>query len=463
MAPDSAAALSVDQSPESSSLAGVRPDVVLVTCVKTKLSKPAAARDLYISPLFARQRTYAERTGAPWFILSAEHGLLAPGEWLSPYERFLADASTTYKQAWGRWVVARLSLLTGPLRDKVIEVHASEEYVSAIREHLHSSGSTVTEPLCGLTQGRRLAWYDQQSGSAQPRAQLEEPADVVEKYVAWMSDPSKAIPPASPEIRGLSGPGLYAWWVDEEGASELSTGLGLPLHEGLIYAGSAGATRWPSGKASGNTLAKRIGRMHLGNRRTISTLRRTLGAVLAEARGQAFVAEAELTAWMKQHLRVVARVVDDPDALGQLEIDVLARLDPPLNLRDMPPSPVRNRLRALRRHALKEKQMDPVESTDTEKLFARAMRDVYERARKEASYTATYFLRMIADLGPMETARRLLHSAKPSEGFTALWERGRLDLTVENVVLQSQFADLFTDDERDLARSRLAEYGCQPR
>jgi hypothetical protein len=45
-------------------------DVVLVGCVKTKLSHAAAARDLYISPLFRKQRAYAEGSGSPWFILS---------------------------------------------------------------------------------------------------------------------------------------------------------------------------------------------------------------------------------------------------------------------------------------------------------------------------------------------------------------------------------------------------------
>jgi hypothetical protein len=52
-------------------------DVVLVTCVKSKRSRPAAAKELYISPLFQKQRAYVEQTGLPWFILSAEHGLVA--------------------------------------------------------------------------------------------------------------------------------------------------------------------------------------------------------------------------------------------------------------------------------------------------------------------------------------------------------------------------------------------------
>ena len=38
-------------------------DLVLVACVKTKLDVPAAARDLYISSLFQKERGYAERRG----------------------------------------------------------------------------------------------------------------------------------------------------------------------------------------------------------------------------------------------------------------------------------------------------------------------------------------------------------------------------------------------------------------
>ena len=87
---------------------------------------------------------------------------------------------------------------------------------------------------------------------------------------------------------------------------------------------------------------------------------------------------------------------------------------------------------------------------------------MYERARVEAGYNATHFLGMLADLGPLATARRLLHSDKVSEGFVALWQRGRLDLTVENVVLRPEFVDLFTDEELDIARNRLAEYGYRP-
>jgi hypothetical protein len=104
---------------------------------------------------------------------------------------------------------------------------------------------------------------------------------------------------------------------------------------------------------------------------------------------------------------------------------------------------------------------DRESSADTEREFAQAMRDIYLRAKSEAGYNATYFLQMLSTDGPIRTARRLITSAQPSEGFTALWERRRLDLTVEAHVIQERFEPLFTEAEREAARQRLVQYGYQ--
>lgn len=87
------------------------------------------------------------------------------------------------------------------------------------------------------------------------------------------------------------------------------------------------------------------------------------------------------------------------------------------------------------------------------------MRDVYARAKREAGYNATAFLRMLTQQGGLVTAQTLLRNTGTSEGFTALWQKGRLDLTVEAVVLREEFAPLFTDEELDTARHRLTEFG----
>jgi hypothetical protein len=84
---------------------------------------------------------------------------------------------------------------------------------------------------------------------------------------------------------------------------------------------------------------------------------------------------------------------------------------------------------------------------------------VYRRAKAEAHYTATRFLGMVVDTGGLATARYLLRAEKVSAGYTALWERGRLDLTVEAMILDDRWGPLFTDEERAVAVSRLQQYG----
>jgi hypothetical protein len=63
-------------------------------------------------------------------------------------------------------------------------------------------------------------------------------------------------------------------------------------------------------------------------------------------------------------------------------------------------------------------------------------------------------LQMMERLGGIDTARRLL-TLPPSEGFGRLALMGRLDLTVETLILEPRWSDVFTDDERRTAKRRL--------
>lgn len=332
-----------------------QPDLVLITCVKQKLDVPAAARDLYVSTLFKKERAYAEKSGAPWFILSAEHGLVAPDDWLAPYERYLPDTPKSFRDAWGAWVAERLELLTGPLHGRVIEVHAGQAYVAALLQPLTSKGAVIAEPLAGLSMGQRLQWYDQAAAGAvsdDSRTSGSPTHPSTEEIRRRLSNRLEAVTPQGLLEKGpdgLRGPGLYSWWVDDDGAAELSLGLGIPMVPGLIYAGLAGATRWPSGRRSTNTLWSRLTGMHLGGRHEFSTFRRSIGSILAAARCEKEIDEAALTTWMHANLTVVAVLFSDADSLGRLEGDVLSELDPPLNLKGMTASPIRQRISALRR------------------------------------------------------------------------------------------------------------------
>lgn len=320
-------------------------DLLLVTCVKTKQRRPSAAKDLYTSPLFRKQRAYAETGHAPWFILSAEHGLVAPDDWLAPYERYLPDTPASYREAWAAWVAERLQMLTGPMTGKVIEVHAGADYLDVLRPVLEERGAAVTDPLRGLSMGERLAWYKTEREDRVVGAVDDE------VVIKALLDEDLAVFPRDFLNAGRAASnfaGLYSWWVDEQGSSDISEGLGLPVHEGLIYAGLAGATRWPSGTRSQSTIWLRIATMHLAGSHEFSTFRRTLGAILASARGETRVNEDALSEWMEAHLRVVTVPFADRDELGKLETRVLEALDPPLNLQGMARTEIRTRLKALR-------------------------------------------------------------------------------------------------------------------
>jgi hypothetical protein len=327
--------------------------VLLVACAKSKLSVPAAAKDLYSSARFRKARAYAEGLGDPWFILSAEHGLVAPDEWLAPYERYLPDTPRSYRAAWGEWVVARLDLLLGgELSGCLIELHAGQDYVSPLLAPLERRGVTIARPLQGLTSGRWQGWYDARVRNEEP---LQDPSSATfdgdpAPVIATLADKEAAYSSAelaALERLRLDGPGLYSWFVDSRGAHDLSRGLGHAVQPGLIYVGQTGATKWPSGKASDSTLLKRLRSQHLRGRRSGSTLCKTLGGVLDAAFGRVLI-RAELSAWMAGHLRVVPLLVEEADSLGDLERQVVQALNPPLNLEHASSEGLRIELRRLR-------------------------------------------------------------------------------------------------------------------
>jgi hypothetical protein len=53
------------------------------------------------------------------------------------------------------------------------------------------------------------------------------------------------------------------------------------------------------------------------------------------------------------------------------------------------------------------------------KQFDEAMFEIYRRAKLEAGYNATIFLRMITDRGGLSTAKYLINSRMPSDRLYA--------------------------------------------
>jgi hypothetical protein len=321
-----------ERRPATGTLAGV--DVVLVGCSSSKAASPRPARELFTGTAFTKARDRAEASGLPWYVLSAEHGLLEPDEPVAPYDRYLPDTSRDYRAAWASRVVAQLAE-RHDLRGLVVEAHAGRAYCEPLVQPLGEAGATLLQPLAGLGQGERLAWYGRP---------VEGSSAGVVPDIDVLLDPAAAESPADFLAAGRAAsnePGLYSWWADDAGAADLTRGLGHEVAPGLVYAGRAGGIR-PSGVRSTNTLWGRIATMHLGGRRQFSTFRLTLSACLSPEGGPA-VDEQDLTAWMYRHLRVaVLPLLIESVAPGEERL--LERADPPLNLRDVPRNELRRAL-----------------------------------------------------------------------------------------------------------------------
>jgi len=182
-------------------------------------------------------------------------------------------------------------------------------------------------------------------------AEFEEALDALDRLPHRV--PANAWPA---DLEDLDVAGLYSWWVDGIGACDLASGLGHAFRSGRIYAGQAGATKWPTGQSVTATLRARLGRAHLRGNIRGSTFRLTLAAALRTSLDLTPVgrrrltkdSECRLSGWIADHLEVAIHPFVDPDPLNDLEHRVLRTLDPPLNLEGMAPTPLRATLSAKR-------------------------------------------------------------------------------------------------------------------
>ena len=81
-------------------------------------------------------------------MLSAKHGLLDPGDVVSPYDVQIDERSASYRGAWGEWVVAQLSERV-QLEGVTVEVHGGVDFAQPLRQPLSRRGASLDLPLPG--------------------------------------------------------------------------------------------------------------------------------------------------------------------------------------------------------------------------------------------------------------------------------------------------------------------------
>lgn len=80
-------------------------------------------------------------------------------------------------------------------------------------------------------------------------------------------------------------------------------------------------------------------------------------------------------------------------------------------------------------------------------------------AAREKAAALGVRMRPVAPEEAMKSARRTLSGSRLSDGFTALQGMGRLELSLEALVIDKRFTGLFTDEEANEALTRLLEAG----
>lgn len=133
--------------------------VGLVACCGRKLAAPAAARDLYQSPLFKKSLALAERTCDVVYVLSAKHGLLELDQVVEPYQMRLGvgRGASWEAQAWGHRTAAQLRAKFDGARLVYFAGNLYRRSLEAGLMALHFQGSSEA-PLAGMGIGESLRY-----------------------------------------------------------------------------------------------------------------------------------------------------------------------------------------------------------------------------------------------------------------------------------------------------------------
>ncbi len=94
--------------------------------------------------------------------------------------------------------------------------------------------------------------------------------------------------------------------------------------------------------------------------------------------------------------------------------------------------------------------------TEIELQFHNEMLEIYFKIKREVNYFARRFLAMVKRRGGLDAAKCLILKKTPSQGLKTIGNANKPELTVEYLVLKPEYHGLFTEQERQLCREKLA-------
>ena len=137
--------------------------IVLLSCTKSKLDKPAPAKDMYSpSPMFQKTKVYGEALKPDkMFILSAKYGLLPMDKQIEPYDLTLKTMKKEEKDQWGETVKSQMSKMgVNPQSDKFVFLTGAE-YMKPLEGFIPAKNKE--KPMEGKRMGERLSWLNSQA------------------------------------------------------------------------------------------------------------------------------------------------------------------------------------------------------------------------------------------------------------------------------------------------------------
>lgn len=164
--------------------------VAIVGCSAHKAPAPALARDLYRSEVFQHSRAYAERYANEWWILSAKHGLLRPGDVIEPYDMPLSAASPAARQEWLANVTRSMTDVIRP--SDAITILAADDYAKPVAESLVTRAFRTSVPLECMSTAEKLEWLTLQVSAPKGVLQdLELFYNLLDRLGGWAGGPHR--------------------------------------------------------------------------------------------------------------------------------------------------------------------------------------------------------------------------------------------------------------------------------
>ncbi len=131
--------------------------IVLISCASKKRHHKSKAKNLYISPLFQKNLTYAQKLKPDViFILSAKYGLLDLDTEIEPYDLTLNNMPASEIKVWAGKVLKQLSEQADLQQDHFIFL-AGAKYRKYLTPHIASFGV----PLEGMPIGKQLQYLSE--------------------------------------------------------------------------------------------------------------------------------------------------------------------------------------------------------------------------------------------------------------------------------------------------------------